>query len=534
MTKFYASVTLVSLSVLAFACSSTTNEPNNPSGAGNSGSSSGGTDSSSGGDGATGQGGSNGSGGSKSGKGGSGSAGKSGSAGMTGASGTGGGPKPCEDCPPPPDNCGLENAAFCETFETKSPGGRAGDLDEKVWHFARYGHQSRKFFIRNPANTDSIEYPGSLFPPVFCGQPFSGLLPYDDVAVCDGVGVEGSTSGQLNEVFDDQGDFAFNSMRIRQMFDFTGRTGTVVFDVDAKVNPYQAGHGWWVELFITADPQPMPYHGAPGVDSFPRQGVGFAFQGCDAADMDWSNRLTRMFVTDNYQILHDVPGWELEKNDCFTTEDLHLNRFKFLISKDTIEIWVSDVEDPTNPKLISKGSGLDLPFERGYVHIQHSQYNAHKDGSVTPTQTYRWDNVGFDGPVYALPRSYEIEDNDGPDVDGVGGREYGYYLTDREFVPLELHDVDLSGNVTKATFSFSFFTMQGRSLEYRFNGGPTHSFTAPDGGMYAAYNLRSYSVDVPVEELVDGTNLVEVKVNSPQEYEHEAVANLDLTLEVEP
>ena len=84
-------------------------------------------------------------------------------------------------------------------------------------------------------------------------------------------------------IFDDQGDFAFNGMRIRQLFDFTDRTGTIVFDVDAKVNPDRRVRCWWVELFITDDPAPMPYHEAPGVIAFPKNGIGFCLPGLRSA-----------------------------------------------------------------------------------------------------------------------------------------------------------------------------------------------------------------------------------------------------------
>jgi hypothetical protein len=423
-------------------------------------------------------------------------------------------------------------------------------LDESLWGFSRYGHQGSMFFVRNPANTVNVHYPEVLFPPVFCGQPFEGILPDDDVAICDGIGADGETSGQLNEVFDDQGDFGFNSMMIRQPFDFTDRVGMLVFEVDAKINPYNAGHGWWVEFWVTEDPAPMPYHGAPGVDSFPRAGVGFSFQGCDEPNRDWGNRLTRLFVTQDYQIIHDLPGWELDAHECFDTADLKQNRFKLLLSQDTAEVWVSNADDPTTLNLVTKATGLDLSFTRGYVHLQHSQYNAHKDGAFgcfeaaaelpgaditqcpTPTQTYRWDNVGFDGPMYAVPRAYEVQDFDGPDADGLGGRQYGYYLTDQDWRALEIHDVDLSGEVTRAHFNFSLFTLPGRALEYRFNGGETHSFTAVGG--YEAYNLRAFSVELAPSELIAGTNTIELRMVAPQTYEHEAVANLDVTLEVAP
>src|SRR5205085_1679177 len=121
--------------------------------------------------------------------------------------------------------------AFCEKFDTPKPGGRGGDLDESVWSFSRWGHATQYLFVRIPAKT----YTDRLFPATFCGQPFSGILPGADAKICDGIGVDGTTSRQLNEVFDDQGDFAYNSMRIRQPFDFTNRTGKIVWDVDAKV-----------------------------------------------------------------------------------------------------------------------------------------------------------------------------------------------------------------------------------------------------------------------------------------------------------
>lgn len=431
-----------------------------------------------------------------------------------------------------PTRCGLARPAFCEDFEHPAPGGRAGDLDEKVWSIARYGHQMRQFFVRNPAGTEQPAIPSVKYPARFCGKEFAGLLPGTDVALCSGVGVDGTPSLQLNEAYDDQGDFAFNSMRIRQPFDFAGRTGTIMVDVDAKVNPHAHGHGWWVELFVTSDAAPMPYHEAPGVLSFPRNGLGFVFMGCPEHGQVWRNGITRIFVTKDWRILHDLPNSELSASGCFDTADAKLNRLKFTISKNAVEVWASDHHTPTELRLIARADELELPFTRGYVHLQHSQYHAYKDGGVTPTQTYRWDNVGFDGPALPMPRAYEVPDNTGPDVDGVGGRLYGYYLNDREFVRLPIPGVELAGAKT-AAFNFNFFIDEGRALEYRFNGKRKRSFSVPRHGN-AGHILRTFSIPVPLEELVEGENMVEVKVSAPQPYPHEAVANMDLTLELGP
>ena len=65
-----------------------------------------------------------------------------------------------------PADCGIANAAFCETFDTGTEGGRAGPLDEQVWSFARYGHETRQFMVRIPASTE----PDMLFPRLFAAS----------------------------------------------------------------------------------------------------------------------------------------------------------------------------------------------------------------------------------------------------------------------------------------------------------------------------------------------------------------------------
>src|SRR5262245_8284821 len=65
-------------------------------------------------------------------------------------------------------SCGLESPAFCETFEDVQPGGRGGDLDERVWAFSRWDHALQYLWARLPAHT----YPeGTALPlATFCGE----------------------------------------------------------------------------------------------------------------------------------------------------------------------------------------------------------------------------------------------------------------------------------------------------------------------------------------------------------------------------
>jgi len=390
---------------------------------------------------------------------------------------------------------------------------------------------------------------------VFCGKPFSGLLPNDDISVCNGIGADGLTSGQLNEVYDDQGDFAINASRIRQMFDFTGRTGTIVYDVDAKINPCNLGHGWWTELWVTEDPAPIPYHEAPGVLSYPRNGFGINFQGLNTCPQGrTATEISGILVTKDFKILHAYAGWTLghdsDEDRCITTKDQKMNRFKILINKDTVEVWGSNIEDPENPHRMAVISDADLPFEKGYVHLEHSQYNGRKDGcenqvvtpgqpalngTITGVQTYRWDNVGFDGPTYATPRSYEVPYNTEPEIDNVGGYMYGYRINADDWTALPtLSNVDLD-KAKGATLDYSFLGTAGSgfSVLFRVNGGPTHTYVIPDlfSQDGAARNgLRAFTNAIPLEELVQGDNVLEfmtsVKNDDPEQY----VGNVELTV----
>lgn len=427
----------------------------------------------------------------------------------------------------PPGSCSLEKPAFCESFDESFPGGKGGEIDEKTWAFSRWGHQTRQHFVRIPTSNETNRTIGSNF----CGKPFTNLLLPNDVATCDGIGADGLTSRQLNEVYDDQEDFAFNSMRVRQMFDFTGRTGTIMFDVDAKVNPENLGHGWWVEVWITEDPAPMPYHEAPGVVPYPKNGLGINLQGLNSCPQGReSTEVSRVFVSREYKILHDYPGFQLEHDSdqarCFKAKDGRPNRIKVLVSKDRAEVWASDYDDGTNLHRIVVAPILDLNFTRGYVHLQHSAYNARKDGNVTGVQTYRWDNVGFDGPSYAVPRAYEVDDNTLPDIDGMNGYMFGYQLTDKSFTKVALKGLDLTG-AKSAKFNFNMLANSTRSLLYRFNGGPTHTFTVPT---FDREGLRSFSTDQPVSELVAGDNTLEVMMNSGQTNREEYVGNMEIEL----
>jgi hypothetical protein len=444
-----------------------------------------------------------------------------------GAAGDAGGPSQA------PKGCGFDSPAFCEDFEAPAPGGRGGDLDEKKWAFSRWGHDWGNLFQRNPASTlHTLEDRPVAFPATFCGEEFANLGPANDVRACDGLGVFGNTSKQLNEVFDDMGDFGLNSMRIRQPFDFAGRTGKIAWEVDAKINPLNIGHGWWFEIWVTEDPTPMPYHGAPTVASFPRNAIGLNFQfakGCPQSVDAWLNELQMIHIVRDFHVERAATASDFEHpQTCFKVADTKMNRFELELSKDKVVLRASDYGNPAFIYEASLGD-LGLPFERGYVHMQHGHYNGHKDGDMSPSQTFRWDNIGFDGPALPVPRGYDAVDEWEPKGAGFA---IGKDLSTGQTATFKIPNVNSAG-ATRAVLGLTVFAGFGQTLKYRLNGGQWRDYVLPAVDQETAAEplngLKTAAIEVPVGDVVDGENSVDLKID-PVVFA-EGVGNVELTIE---
>jgi hypothetical protein len=466
--------------------------------------------------------------------GGSGSSGGGGVGGQAGAATGGFGGAPPPQVPPRfvPGDCNLDAPAFCETFEKEFPGGRGGPLDEKEWSVARWGLPMtggfRVFSRRAATSVDE-----GVNTPSFCGTPFDKVLPPDDLRLCEGVDAGGFASKQLHEVFNDDDSFAFTSLRLRQLFDFTNRTGTIVFDVDAKRNVNFDAHGWWIELWITPEPVPMPYHGAPTVASYARRALGFQVAPvspeCFHQEQPVCNQVGRVVIQKDYKITRDAP---IETAKGFSTADGKLNRFKVLLSRERAELWASNVDSKGELSRVATVENLDLDWTRGYIHFQHAKYNAGKV-QASSSQTYRWDNIAFDGPTYETPRGFDALDAADPlGTDEIPVQRFGYELRapDGSNAPVEVivPGVDL-GDATHATLNFNVSTQGNRELEYRLNQNEWKKFKTPEA-LGSDFMLRAFSIEVPITELVAGDNTVGFRV--PDVTEPEGIGNVDLTLAV--
>jgi hypothetical protein len=480
----------------------------------------------SGGDTGSGTGGDNGNGGKAGATGGFGDAG--GTGGATSGSGGSGPPRPVNT------GCDLPNAAFCDAFTKPSPGGRAGDLDDANWSISRLGFGCAYAFAfpETPLN--------------LCGVWRTVRPGGPDSEFC----LNENDEPRWAEGFDDNTDFNYLSARIRQPFDFEGRTGTVEWSADART---AGSHGWWTETWITNEPVPGPNLHNPDQLVTSKEAVAVTFDlncGMPAQGLGTAGSglvgVSRILITHDYVTTdtYDPFSGANANQRCVTTEQGTMNRFQIRVSTDRVEVWASDAGASELERIAE--ADVDLGFSRGYVHVSHVHYNAHK-AEVTTFQSYQWAKIAFDGPVLPTPRAYELPDPLTPvHTDCLDRDAYriAYQVTDNATFDigegptmprtLTFTDVDPSDGVAAHLNFNTSLVAAGDVMKFRLNGKDWHDYTVP--AINTVWARQGFSVPVPVEDLVRGDNVVEFGTNSnsglnvPPNSMH--IANIDLEIEV--
>jgi hypothetical protein len=442
--------------------------------------------------------------------------------------------------------CGLPSAAFCATFDAPAPSssqGRAGELDTHVWSAGRLAPQLPT------GNGVAIGIGRGTLPSCRAGLPAT-VLPDRDTLICDPSADVGSNHLLVVAAAQNYGQ---NSYRIRQPFDFAGRTGTIVFDAQGFIQSPLLG---WISLDVTEDPTNAPCFsiGDPGVNNdegslIPRNAFEVHFQNtCAGYAQPPTFSLSKIDVINEYMDTPLSPPTPV----CLATQDGKMNRFKITVSQTKIEVYAT----PVSPNGVDfdalqllYSADVDLPFSRGYVQITTHNHATIKysTNNMMDAWVARWDNVGFDGPVITNTREYELPDALTPGTNAWNRPgpvvSVGYTVADVAKGPsntFHFQGVDLTG-VTAAQLSLSSWylgsggTPSTYVLHFRMNGKAWHDRPFTPGELATFTSSHSQGqlgqiVDVPVADLVPGDNTLElVTENVPQNYPP-AVANVDLVL----
>jgi hypothetical protein len=413
-------------------------------------------------------------------------------------------------------------------------------LDPAKWATSRLSVEmlSSASAVANPV-------PIAPAPPCRAGVTQSAVFPPNDTLICD---PSGTKTQQLMTAVSIQ-NYGVNSYTPRQPFDFAGRTGKIDFDVD---NPTG-----YVEIEITDLPVPATTFREFNnweVGPVPQNGLSIKFlnpNGCGAAPVD-------TMVYNNYVGVVITPTFD-HVNGCAAINPGSLNHFEIQVSQTHVDVYGSDFSPDNgqtfpNYKLLYSAD-ISLPFTRGYVHFNGKNHASVKY-NAGPDVVFHWDNLGFDGPVIAPPVAYEIPDSktassympdsspSGPEMNlGYLLKPDGIYDPVNKINALMFQNVNPAGAGSAAlTLNFSFnaqsFTADTSwGISYRFNGGTWRTRNLTTGDL-AAINvvpefplgILSMLINVPVTDLIQGTNTLELlPLNAPTNYPP-VVANIDLLL----
>lgn len=443
-------------------------------------------------------------------------------------------------------NCNLSSPAFCDTFDQgpSAVPGRGGDLDPTKWSASRLVPDIR---------TDVVNYVAAAPIPACKASFESGnVFPPDDTLICDG---SGSLSPQLMTAVAMQ-NYGVNSYMIRQPFDFEGRAGKIVFDVELANN---GRLGAFVGIAVTEDPLPAPTfrefeNFEPGPT--PKNGLMLKWDDTCGSALKLAN-ISNTMVYDNYVGTIIKPTFSVSGAGCANTRQGSLNHVELQISQDHIDVYTSDysTDNGVTFRNFRKVYSADifLQFKRGYVHVAARNHATRKYG-FGPAGVFRWDNIGFDGPVITSPRSYEAPNNatrgtlDGEPVmnlgyvlpDGTNGRAAGMYDPHRSVASLTFQGVDISDIASaKVTLSASANAITHTpdttwGWKYRFNGGAwrVRNLTTAEATLLTtppgSAGFMALMLDVQVGDLISGANTFEiVPMNLPMDYAPQ-IENVDL------
>ena len=363
--------------------------------------------------------------------------------------------------------------------------------------------------------------------------PGMGVLPPDDFFLCAGGGTQ---QMHLNTAFDDLGQPVLQSFRVRRPFDFANRTGIISFDVDGQAQA-PSGHGYWLNVFISAEPVPAPYQDIGIGALYAKDGVAVEFEATPApcGSDGTKSGVSNFFVQKDYTKTHSYHPPD-NAVTCFKTQPEVMNHIELHVSQSGIEVFASDAGDPASLRSVAKSDALNLRFSRGYVSFQHAHYNAVKDnnGVLTSYHTYHWANIAFDGPAFSRPRAYEAPM---PLMPGCMLTNYGspqercfqtgWQLTSNGLAdaskaakPITLKGVNLAQAVD-AWLTFDVFAGgSSEVIQYRFNAGTWRTWNPP--------SVIPQAIPVMLGDLEDGDNALEMKSSSGAAI----AANIELTVDV--
>ncbi|MBL8949723.1 MAG: hypothetical protein JNK82_03040 [Myxococcaceae bacterium] len=175
--------------------------------------------------------------------------------------------------------------------------------------------------------------------------------------------------------------FGMSVTRLKQPFDFAGRTGHLRFTGVLKGHPR-------MQLAVQLSPQPtnnMPDLRDPSIGAMDQSpAVTVLFQG----EGGWPFTLLTWKDGNNTYTDHG--------NGPLNIDFTGLHEFDIYVTRTSLELKLDGIR-----RVYS--TFADIGFDKAYVHLTQVSYNPAKDGfDGDEKNRFQWDNIAFDGPSYAV------------------------------------------------------------------------------------------------------------------------------------
>jgi hypothetical protein len=184
-------------------------------------------------------------------------------------------------------------------------------------------------------------------------------------------------AGQLRIESGEQ-NYGDAAVRVNQPFDFTGRTGTISFDVTL------AQKDGWTRFSLSQDPYAVTSYGD---DNAAGQG---ADRGIDLQFKNFGGCANVTLRTYANRAETDLDGPQFPQ-PCVTASGSTLTHVVVTVSNTTVTVKAGSTT-------LGTWSGLNLGFSRGFLYLDSHNHATIKYAGQ-PTWVTHWDNVTFDGPV---------------------------------------------------------------------------------------------------------------------------------------
>ncbi len=262
-------------------------------------------------------------------------------------------------------------------------------------------------------------------------------------------------------------------IRPRTQLDFTGRTGTIQFEVDDP--PVMTSHGKWWSVHVTQNEPSLPSSfGDSTGDQFPNSVEFGVYENADRPNYTPGFNLPFIAVNVNGSIQRFVAS-----EGVLSPSNVRLP-VVLKISRTTAEMWINGVR-------VVQASGFTLPFEKGWVILGQKNYGAGKvDYERQPSmilQLNHWETLQFDGPegTYSPLMKTFIQ----PGCDGSADDGHNVIVGCSAFV-------DDHRTSNSFTFALGSEAASARSVRLLVNGKDPSSFTAILNGHSQQVSITNY------------------------------------------